>query len=532
VNLAQLSEDAADQILATPGADPVPVLSALDCLRVAVSLYDSQHRLIYLNRHFRYIFRAMPPDQALIGRSYEELVRMEIDSGEIAPEQFASGEADYVANRCSQLTPGDYAPRDIHLADGRIIEVKMRATADGGWIALWGDATHARHAMGRLSTAIDLSADAFAFWDCEDRLVMCNPGFAKLHGAKDEAHLIGERFEDLIRDTVKRHLVKLDCDAEAWIEKRLEARRARVGALTVELASGHAYLVRERTTRDGGHATVYTDVTDRYRAETAFAEQGEALRATRQVLDSQANYLADLTKRLDQAEQGANTAKKTFLRTMSHELKTPLNAIIGFSDLLKSAAGQFSSEQVVEYAGLIHGAGGNLLNMLNQILDLTKIAAGRYALDRGPVPVRMLFDSARDLTCEMAEDKSLTIDQSDCGTLAVYGDESALNAMVDELLRNAVKFTQNGGTIRLTAEMRDERVLIVIADDGPGVSHHDIARIVEPFEQACRDTTAYAGGSGLGLPLVKALAELHDGQLILESRHGDGFTATLDLPAA
>lgn len=532
MNLAQMPENAADQHLDAPDGDPIAMLEALDCLRVAVTLYDSRERLIYLNRHFGYIFRAMPPAHALVGRSYEELVRLEIDSGEIAPDLYAGSEDAYIADRKAQLARNDYAPRDIHMADGRIIEIKTRATADGGWIALWSDATSARHAMGRLGTAIELSADAFAFWDADDRLIMCNPEFAKLHGIRHCDDLQGERFEDLIRDVAQRRLVTLDGDAEAWIGKRLETHRARAGALTVQLANGHAYLVRERATRDGGRATVYTDVTDRQRAEAAFAEQGAALMATRRVLDSQANYLADLTQRLDHAEQGADAAKKTFLRTMSHELKTPLNAIIGFSDLLKSAPGQFSTEQVCEYADLIHTAGGNLLTMLNQILDLTKIAAGRYPLSRKAVPARVLLDGAYDLVCGKAEDKSLTLTVGDCGDLAIHGDENALATMVGELARNAVNFTQNGGTVRLTAEARGDRILIRVADDGPGVSHLDIERIAKPFEQACRNTAAHCGGSGLGLPLVKALAELQDGSLSFDSQHGEGFTATLDLPAA
>ena len=332
---------------------------------------------------------------------------------------------------------------------------------------------------------------------------------------------------------IARGMVKLDGPAEAWIEKRLQAHRAPAGAVTVTMANGDAYLVRERATRDGGRATVYTDVTDHHRTEAAFAEQSVALTATQRVLDRQANYLADLTMRLDKAEQGASTAKTTFLRTMSHELKTPLNAIIGFSDLLKSSPGVFGPEQIGEYAELIHRAGGNLLTMLNQILDLTKIAAGRYPIACEPVPVRVLFDRAYDAVCGTADDKSIRLDIPACpADLAVSGDENALAVMVEQLARNAVGFTQNGGTVRLTAEPAGTRLRIRIEDDGPGVKTEDLPRIVEPFEQGGRGTAAHNGGAGLGLPLVKALAELQDGTLSLESTLGEGFAATLDLPAA
>lgn len=533
MNLAQLSVDETGADAAGFESDPFAVLEALDCLRVAVTLYDCCERLVYINQHFHYIFRAMPPAEVLIGRTFDEMIRLELDSGEIDPIAFRGSEDAFIAARRTQLTVGDFTPRDVPLADGRIIETKARPTSSGGWIMLWSDATQARHDYGRLQNAIELSADAFALWDKDDRLVLWNPGFAVLHGSAADADLKGLTFPDMIRSVFERGFVKFEGSLEAAIDKRMQAHRVQAGATTVLMASGQAYLVRERQTPDGGHATVYTDITDRHRAESAFTETSAALRATRRVLDTQANYLADLTSRLDKAEAGAAQAKTTFLRTMSHELKTPLNAIIGFSDLLQSASGQFSAEQVSEYAGLIHGAGGNLLRMLNQILDLTKIAAGRYALDTIAMPVRSLFDTVYDAFGEKAEDKAITLDIGDCpAELAVAGDEQALMTMIEQLVQNAVTFTQTGGTVRLSAERCGARVRIRIEDDGPGVAAEDMGRITQPFEQVGHDTASHSGGNGLGLPLVKALTELQDGTLRLESKLGDGFAATLDLPAA
>jgi signal transduction histidine kinase len=530
VNFAQLTVDEAGAFSGLE-VSPVSVLEAMDCLRVAVTLYDSDERLVHLNRHFHYIFRSLPPAPALLGRPYEELIRLELAGGEIDLSAYPDADS-FVAARRAQLTAGDFAPRDIHLANGRIIETKARETRDG-WIILWTDVTAARHAHGRLENAIELSADAFAFWDKDDKLVMCNPGFARLHGCSTDVAPVGITFADMIQSAVARGLVQFDGPAQDWIERRCEAHGAEAGALTVVMANGNAYLVRERATRDGGRATIYTDITDRRRAEAAFAEASAALSATRRALDNQADYLADLTLRLDKAEKGAAQAKTTFLRTMSHELKTPLNAIIGFSDLLKSAPEQFAGAQVGEYAQLIHGAGNGLLRMLNQILDLTKIAAGRYPVSRGPVGVRGLFDGAYDAVGGMAAEKDVALDFGSCPeALVIDGDANALAAMLVQLAENAVAFTQNGGTVRFTAERHGARVRLRVEDDGPGVAAEDLARIAEPFEQAGRETANHNGGSGLGLPLVKALAELQGGTLALTSTLGEGFAATLDLPAA
>jgi signal transduction histidine kinase len=519
------------------GLEP-DVLTALDVLRSAVTVFDSRERLTYANQHFNYLFRGLPPREALIGQSYEEMIRLEFANGELADIEALGGIEAFIAARRAQFKTGQYAPRDVKLADGRIVEIKTRRTPDGGWIALWSDATQARHLLSRFEDTVELSADAFAFWDARDRLIHCNDGFAQLHGQQASA-VRGLSFEALLRATVKRGRYAIEGHVENWIERRLDAHKAPAGVLTIVTHTGAAYLVRDRATRDGGRATVYTDVTDHHRVETALGEQTQALEHARKALEKskdktrrQANYLADLTRKLDAAEVEADAAKTALLRTMSHELKTPLNAIIGFSDLLRSAPERFKPEQVGEYAGLIHMAGGNLLRLINQILDLTKIAGGRYVLRRAVIPTGATMWAAADTLSARSAAKSIAV-EIDCEQdLMVDADENALTAMLTYLIENAVAFTQDGGQVRVCGERGDGVVRIVVADNGPGVAQADLARILEPFEQAGRGTTDHTHGAGLGLPLVKSLVELHGGTLTLESTPGNGFTATLELPAA
>ena len=535
MKLALRPEEPAE-LQAVPSPD---VLAALDCLRVAVTIFDSHERLTYCSQHFNYIFRALPHRTALIGKTYEDLIRMELAWGEIGADSISGGADAFVALRRAQFRAGEYAPFDIELADGRVIEIKARCIQDGGWIVLWSDATQARHLLRRLETAVDLSADAFAFWDSGDRLVICNDLFAHLHGFTTTDQMTGKTFRELTTVAVKRARFVTGDEALDWIDLRVDAHSAPAGALTVTTPSGAAYLVRERATRDGGRATVFTDITERHRVETALAEQSATLERTRHTLidaqaeaRKQASYLADVTRRLGAAEAEADTAKTALLRTMSHELKTPLNAILGFSDLLRMSADRFSAEQVGEYAGLIHLAGGNLLKLINQILDLTKIAAGRFPLRKRELPVGGALWAAADAQSERAAEKSIRIEIAGCeGDLIIEADETALNNMIGQLVENAVTFTQNGGEVRVSAERGDGMVRITIADNGPGVLPGDMARIQEPFEQVGRGIAEHAHGAGLGLPLVKGLAEIHGGTLSLDSVSGEGFTATLQLPA-
>ena len=515
------------------------VLEALHCLRVAITVFDAAERLVFANEHFNHLLRSLPPRAELIGLTYEELIRLEIAGGEIDDHTLLFDADSFVAKRRAQLLDGDYLPRDVKLADGRIVEIKARRTASGGWIALWTDVTAARHVLGRLQNAIALSADAFAFFGRNDELVLCNGEYAELHGARAPEDLIGQNFRDLVTRQAKRGLVATAGDADAWIERRLEIHSVPAGAMTVETAPGAAYLMRDRATGDGGRVVVLSDVTEHRRIEKTFAEQTHTLDKTRRALavsqaesSRQASYLADLTQKLDQAAAEADTTKTTLLRTMSHELKTPLNAIIGFSDLLGSMAERAGPEQVKEYAGLIHQGGKNLLRLINQILDLTKISAGRYELRRTNVDAGSLLWCAKDAFEAQARNKNIVLDADGCpARLLVRADENALTAMAHHLIENAVNFTQEGGRVRLCAAKDGRAIKLCVSDNGPGVAERDLERVLLPFEQGGRTTADHSAGAGLGLTLVKALCDLHGGALKLESAAGQGFSATIELPA-
>jgi len=310
--------------------------------------------------------------------------------------------------------------------------------------------------------------------------------------------------------------------------------------MTVEDVSGKAYMLRDRATDDGGRVVVFTDVTDHCRVEKSLAEQTHALEKTRLALaeqqaesSRQATYLADLSLKLDQAAAEANSTKTTLLRTMSHELKTPLNAIIGFSDLLCTLGDRVRPEQVQEYSKLIHQGGKNLLKLINQILDLTKLSAGRYELRRTSLDAGSLMWLAKDAFDAPAAAKQITIDADGCPVgLLADADEAALTAMINHLIENAVAFTQEGGSVRLAVTKTANTIKLSVSDNGPGVAAEDLERILRPFEQGGRGTADHSAGAGLGLTLVKAFCDLHGGALTVESTPGKGFTATIELPAA
>ena len=511
------------------GKDPLVLLDTLHCLRVAITIFDTDSRLLFATAHLNHIFRQLPPVETLTGKFYEELITLELK--EIAPAALASGVEAFITGRLNQLGPRAWEPRDVPLADGRIIEIKARRAPNGNAILLWVDVTAARHQVTRLGEAIKLSADAFAFFDAQDRFLTGNAQYAQLAGQTPEK-LKCRPFESIITEAAHSGRIALDVAPEEWIQRRLRGHRAIASADTVQTTSGAAYLVRDNATPDGGRAVVLTDITEKTRAETALAQAQSALETSRDEARRQTGYLADLTKRLDFATAQADNAKTMLLRTMSHELKTPLNAILGFSDLIGTLSENLSPAQIREYAGLIHQGGSNLLKMVNQIMDLTKISAGRYDLRKMIVDAGSVLWQARESFSVRAQAKNIIINIDDCPrSMMVVADENVLNGMVHALLDNAVSFIQEGGLVQLSVTSRATMTAITIADNGPGVAVEDLKRILEPFEHAGR-AQDHANGAGLGLTLVKSFAELHNGELEIESATGKGFRATLLLPSA
>jgi two-component system, cell cycle sensor histidine kinase PleC len=531
-NERNLASQAAQNARATAWADASSLLLSLDGLRSVITIFGPDGRLLYANAHLNYLFRSFPPRHTLIGKSYEELIRLEIEGGEIAPAALAGGHAPFIAQRLIQLREKSFAPRDICLADRRIVEIKARSGEDGCTVLLWTDVTAARAQLARLQEAVSLSAEAFAFYDAKDRLILANDLYAQLCGVRDLDELMGKSFTEIAGMVAHGGRLVLNEPPEQWLERRLKGHRDPVGAVTIRTSSGEAYLVRDRASPDGGRVMVFTDVTDRVRAEIALKEQQSTLADAHAKAEQQKSYLADLATRLDQASAKVDSAKTTLLRTMGHELKTPLNAILGFSDLMGTMAERMSPAQIREYAGLVHQGGQNLHKIINQIMDLTKISAGRYQLHRGPVDAGGLMWQTREAVLSRANARGIQIDADRCPVgLLADADEAVLTGMIQSLLDNAVTFT-TGRHIVLSVKRGGGNVTLTVEDDGAGVAPEDLARIQEPFEHAGRsDGADHAKGAGLGLTLVKAFAELHGGVLELDSRPGQGFSASITVPA-
>ncbi len=238
-----------------------------------------------------------------------------------------------------------------------------------------------------------------------------------------------------------------------------------------------------------------------------------------------------LSSAKEQAEI-ANRAKSEFLANMSYELRTPLNAIIGFSEIMKDElSGPINNPYYREYVRDIHASANHLLEVINDILDVSKVEAGKIELQESPVEIDSTVQAAVRLVIERAREADIRVDVTLPQTLPrLYADVRRVKQMMLNLLSNAVKFTPAGGSVKVDAHADDTGLSISVADTGIGIAEDKIALVFTPFAQVDGSLKRRYDGTGLGLSLTKGLIEMHGGTITMESAPGQGTTVTLWFP--
>ncbi len=360
----------------------------------------------------------------------------------------------------------------------------------------------------RLAGILESAMDAIVTIDEDQRIALFNPGAEKLFGWP-AARVIGQPLDLLIPERFQA----------AHREHVLEFRRSGVSAramgklptLSARRANGDEFLIEATISQlEIGRRKLCTaivrDITERKRAEEALVHAKE------------------------EAER-VSRFKDQFLSTMSHELRTPLNAVLGFAELLADERYGPLNERQRRYASHIREGGQHLLRLINDILDLSRIEAGRLELAFEEVPVQTAFAEVLSGLRPLADKKSQTLSQQVEAGLAVRADATRFKQMLMNLVGNAIKFTPEGGCIELTARSGDGQARVEVRDTGPGIPPEEQKRIFEAFYQLRHGGKA-TQGTGLGLAITERLVELHDGKLGLESQPGQGSCFYFTLPVA
>lgn len=397
-------------------------------------------------------------------------------------------------------------------------------------------AEQSRTADLRLRDAIETISEAFVLWNARNELVICNSNYQKLHGLPAHAVKQGTPYQTVI-SAAKNTQIAPQPDSGS------ERANAPEGSYEAQLDDGRWLQISERRTKDGGFVSVGTDITALKRHEEKLLDSERKLKATitdvtksRKTLELQAKQLEDLADKYGEEKtraENANKAKSEFLANISHELRTPLNAIIGFSDIMtKEMFGPIGSDRYSDYCKDIHNSGTYLLNVINDILDMSKIEAGRLSIETEDLSASEAARDASRIMSAAAREKNITIACEVCNDLMVRADRRALKQILLNLLANAVKFTPEQGAVTLRAITKAGRVRFDIHDTGIGISDKDIQRLAQPFVQVENQFTKTHQGSGLGLAIARSLVELHGGKLDITSAIGAGTTVSFNLPAA
>ena len=484
------------------------LIEAIEAISEGFSLYDAEDKLIVCNSRYKELF-ASHADALVPGTSFETILRTATERGLIND---AEGRRDaWIEERLAR----HHAPSETHVqrrSDGRWIHVSERKLASGGVVAIYADITEqivAKNVIEKqkvhLDAALENISHGICMFDATQRLIICNKRYADLYGLTNEETKPGTTLRAILEHRIASG--QAPDDHRSYIDDRInEVSANKPYQTTNKLRDGRYVFVKHRPMADGGWVATHEDVTELKQHE------------------------AELAAARDAADE-ANRTKSSFLANMSHELRTPLNAIIGYSEILQEDAADKDDKESIDDLRKIESAGRHLLGLINNILDLSKIEAGKMDVFIEKVDIQALIKEVLSIVKPLA-DKSENAIEVICpaGIGSFRSDQTKVKQCLLNLMSNANKFTSKG-TLTLTVAREDiSRVCFRVSDTGVGMTKEQLGRLFQAFSQADVSTTKRFGGTGLGLAITKHFCNMLGGDVTVESTPGTGSTFIIKLP--
>ncbi len=383
-----------------------------------------------------------------------------------------------------------------------------------------GAQTRLQAAEARLYDALSSMNDSFVIWDQLDRLVLWNNKFSDFFGFEQGALQPGIDYS-----TVEYH-------SNNAIENLIVLEDG--SSSEIQLKDGRWIRYLETLTPDGGRVSIGTDITVIRTREQQLEVNQSALQKTINVLKKSQVRIVELAENYEQEKiraEEANQSKSEFLANMSHELRTPLNAINGFSDIMKKEMfGPLGDPRYKEYVNDILFSGQHLLSLINDILDMSKIEAGKMTLNTEALQMSDMIGQVIRIVRGRADENRLKLIYDEKAVPEIEADPRAVKQILLNLATNAIKFTPEGGVVTISVEPKSAGLIMRITDTGIGISEENIQRLAQPFEQIDSQHSRQHEGTGLGLALSKSLVELHGGNFKIQSVVGQGTTVIFTLP--
>ena len=403
--------------------------------------------------------------------------------------------------------------------------IRAEAIARANVRALTRAQAAAQAASDRLSEAIANINEGFVLYDRDDRLVISNAKYREYYDRSAASMVPGKTFEDILRAGIEAgQYAGASEDPDGFLQRRMALRTQLGGPYEQRLGDGRWLMISDRRTREGGLVGIRTDITEIKRREAEL----EVAKTTLQRQAAELRLLADRERR-------ANAAKSEFLATLSHEIRTPMNAVVGLSELLSGARLDRQSER---YVVAINEAANQLLHLINTILDLSRLEAGRAELDVEAFALKDMLARLVGVAGALAASKPVDVKWvAEAGLPdTVLGDQGRLYQVLLNLLANSVKFTR-AGSVSLHAgpsQRGDGWVRFTVSDTGPGLPENVVDRLFEPFVRGGDAIEGTTGGTGLGLAISQRFVDLMDGEIGVAgtSDKGTTFYVELRLPQA
>ncbi|WP_247894559.1 response regulator [Azospirillum sp. B510] len=391
-----------------------------------------------------------------------------------------------------------------------------------------------RLAKQTLDDAIEAVPEGLAYFDADDRLILCNERYREAHPLTAPLFTPGRPFEEILRAAVANGEFAGNPDGpsdEAWIQAELAQHRNPGAPFERELPDGRWIVVAENRTSSGSLVCTRTDITERKRFEAELQRQAADMCALAEGLDAAREEADALRARAEAATQ----AKSEFLAAMSHEIRTPMNGIMGMTELLFDTP---LTEEQRQFAQAIRSSSNALLTIINDILDISKLEAGRVTIETLPFDPADLVEGVVELLTPRAHEKGIEIGFYIDPPLrrTLLGDPTRIRQILVNLVGNAVKFTDQGSVaVELEAREATDAHLVLrmtVTDTGIGIPAEAMPTLFNKFQQVDGSITRKFGGTGLGLAICRQLSELMGGSIAVESRLGSGSRFLVDLPLA